>query len=1456
MFTFPKLLKKGSLRNASGSLHMKNFNFYSFIRRFVSVILTASLVFAAIPLISVGADEDYTLPWLWPVPGSFKINCLDYYYNGGIHNAGQCIDIGANGYTGNERLDVVSATTGTVLYIQNKYNETDNRGSGWGNYVIVKSGNTNIVYAHLKTVSCSYGEIKTGDIIGKMGNTGNSTGVHLHLQAYPSNEGSTSSKILVFEKFRTNPLYYKNFMFLSGLAEESIRYRDWIKEYYKTSGTYLSYSGGLENKYGFETVKLSAKVTVINTLGASVRSLPVEDNSYITDTIPNKNIINISEYYYDAYGKMWLLLKDGSGWISSTDVGFYDYNFSLSLSGESYPQGQYGSLYELPFDGKIVSDNLIASYTATLLRGSKIVDSYTLNVNSSEAFISHISGNFDIDFLSDGNYRFVLSVKEYASYPGVDPEFFTTELISSEFSINGELADKTAPVITKFEVSSADSNTVRLYCLATDNKLMSKVVFEACSSDGTVLKTSTVNRLSGNMYECEFSTLSLNGNGSYIFTVTAYDAFGNTSKKSKDFTLSSVGLSEAWKADVAVKIRTNPGTSYSATGTISKGTVVNITEITVSGGYIWGKHSKGWSALGEVDGSSYLTYQGGYLYSVNFNMNGDGATAPDEIQKKYGETVKLPSATPKRSGFKFLGWSKDSGAEAPEYRTDSEYSNNASVTLFAVWEDLTAPAISSVTASPTQWTNKPVIIEVKASDNGSDLFYSIDGGETWQSESSFTVTKNTVISTKKIAVKDAYGKITYWTGSVTVSNIDTTAPSVENAEIGISISGTNVSFNFANISDSESGISSYILEYSNDKSMSSAKTITLKSGTHITLSNGVYYAILKVTDKAGNTAEKELDRFRVGSPEKLAAVSGLSAEMSDTGTSLLSWDAVNNADTYTVEISDSESFSSKSVYSVNENKFLASGINHGKVYYFRVTAKSNDGLYLSSDTSASVSFTASNNDTTIYCFTSLSDAEIDADNLVAAYTAHYSSSILNLTVTVDKSAQAEYFSDSSLTKSISNPESYSFKTNSETVYIKVSAESGSTAVYTLKIQRAAEIAATPAVNFAASNETVYVGENPKALSLTASSSDNGQISVSWYMSYNGSPAVKIGEGNTLNPICDKAGSYSIYAIVTNTNTKCSTESSSFKTDICTVNVKKISTVITVSCPSKNYDGKTPSPTVSGYTGDGDTVFTYYSDPNCLNKIHPPVNAGKYYITVSAAETDKYLGCSGETVEFEIYKLENTKKPVYELLQPTIRDNFGYFAPIDENIEYRIIGETVWTLTEPEDTLKFSPNTKIEIRFAEQTNIKAGEIFTVEFVLPSLAMDFIPKDWQYLQVDSNGFLYVLRDGNTADMILSGFENKNGMVIYSPDEAVVGANDTVGTGYKITIEDSEGIFKSLTVIVLGDLDGNGTVEKDDAMNILYFSNGMQKIEKELDFLASDVDMDGSISSADAYKALLKT
>lgn len=100
-----------------------------------------------------------------PVPGAVKTQ--------GVHGY-NAVDFGA--------------PIGTPIYAAAGGQVIISRSSGWnggyGNYVVIKHNNgSQTLYAHASTVNVSSGEwVSQGDVIANVGNTGRSTGPHLHFE--------------------------------------------------------------------------------------------------------------------------------------------------------------------------------------------------------------------------------------------------------------------------------------------------------------------------------------------------------------------------------------------------------------------------------------------------------------------------------------------------------------------------------------------------------------------------------------------------------------------------------------------------------------------------------------------------------------------------------------------------------------------------------------------------------------------------------------------------------------------------------------------------------------------------------------------------------------------------------------------------------------------------------------------------------------------------------------------------------------------------------------------------------------------------------------------------------------------------------------------------------------------------------------------------------------------------
>lgn len=92
---------------------------------------------------------------------------------------------GIHGYNG---VDLAGVAAGTAVRAAAAGEVIVSRASGWnggyGSYVVVKHANgTQTLYAHLSSVSVGVGaSVAAGETIGGVGNTGRSTGIHLHFE--------------------------------------------------------------------------------------------------------------------------------------------------------------------------------------------------------------------------------------------------------------------------------------------------------------------------------------------------------------------------------------------------------------------------------------------------------------------------------------------------------------------------------------------------------------------------------------------------------------------------------------------------------------------------------------------------------------------------------------------------------------------------------------------------------------------------------------------------------------------------------------------------------------------------------------------------------------------------------------------------------------------------------------------------------------------------------------------------------------------------------------------------------------------------------------------------------------------------------------------------------------------------------------------------------------------------
>lgn len=86
-------------------------------------------------------------------------------------------------------------------------------------------------------------------------------------------------------------------------------------------------------------------------------------------------------------------------------------------------------------------------------------------------------------------------------------------------------------------------------------------------------------------------------------------------------------------------------------------------------------------------------------YTVMYNANG-GSGAPGNQTKTHGKTLVLSSTIPTRTNYTFKGWGTSASATTVAYAAGANYTANATITLYAIWElSYTKPRIFNLVVS-------------------------------------------------------------------------------------------------------------------------------------------------------------------------------------------------------------------------------------------------------------------------------------------------------------------------------------------------------------------------------------------------------------------------------------------------------------------------------------------------------------------------------------------------------------------------------------------------------------------------------------------------------------------------------------------------------------------------------------------------------------------------------------
>lgn len=162
----------------------------------------------------------------------------------------------------------------------------------------------------------------------------------------------------------------------------------------------------------------------------------------------------------------------------------------------------------------------------------------------------------------------------------------------------------------------------------------------------------------------------------------------------------NITLYPVWKmAPNTIRYDANGGTGAPEDQTKKYGVNINLSTVKPTRqGYTF----QGWATSAA---SNVVEYQSGATYSKNedvtlyavwkiitytitYNANG-GVNAPTAQNKDYGATLTLSATEPTKEGHVFQGWATSVESLDVAYRPNDSYTDNADITLYAVWKIIT-----------------------------------------------------------------------------------------------------------------------------------------------------------------------------------------------------------------------------------------------------------------------------------------------------------------------------------------------------------------------------------------------------------------------------------------------------------------------------------------------------------------------------------------------------------------------------------------------------------------------------------------------------------------------------------------------------------------------------------------------------------------------------------------------
>lgn len=177
------------------------------------------------------------------------------------------------------------------------------------------------------------------------------------------------------------------------------------------------------------------------------------------------------------------------------------------------------------------------------------------------------------------------------------------------------------------------------------------------------------------------ATISVSG---WFQADAGWSTYSNTVKGYLGYKIGSAA--DVWSSATAIDPFSAGSSKYFLTGTFKSVSVPKTKSAQTVKGYAEvDGYTGGGYAGSQSKATASITVSAKPTYTITYNANG-GSGAPAAQTKWYGETLQLSSTKPTRANYNFKGWATSSSATTAAYQAGANYTGNAALTLYAVWE--------------------------------------------------------------------------------------------------------------------------------------------------------------------------------------------------------------------------------------------------------------------------------------------------------------------------------------------------------------------------------------------------------------------------------------------------------------------------------------------------------------------------------------------------------------------------------------------------------------------------------------------------------------------------------------------------------------------------------------------------------------------------------------------------